>query len=119
LEKLAEGLQGLPVTREYRFFVYKDVILSGGFYWSSHVDELSGEVNPDEVPIEFLNKIIDKIQNTELSEPPNFYVLDVAKTQSGEWILVEVNDGSMSGLSENNPEVLYKNLQRELIKSLC
>jgi hypothetical protein len=119
LEKLAEGLQGLPITREYRFFVFKDVVLSGGFYWSSHIDELSGEVNPDEVPRDFLNKIIDKIQHTELSEPPNFYVLDVAKTKKGEWILVEVNDGSMSGISENDPEVLYKNFHRELMSFSC
>ena len=36
--------------------------------------------------------------------------IDVAQTESGEWIVVELNDGQMSGLSENNPEVLYKNL---------
>jgi hypothetical protein len=117
LEKLCDGLSDLPITREYRFFVYKDAILSGGFYWSSYIDEIEEMgiyVSPEEVPKEFLNKIITKIQNTELSEPPNFYVIDVAKTANGDWILIELNDGQMSGLSENNPEVLYKNLKQAI-----
>lgn len=117
LEKLCDGLQGLPITREYRFFIYKDRILSGGFYWSSHVEDITNRgiiIDPNEVPYEFLKKIIDKIQNTELAEPPTYYVLDVAKTQSGEWILIELNDGCMSGLSENDPDKLYSNLKRVL-----
>ena len=117
LEVLSSGLQGLPITREYRFFVYKKTILSGGFYWSSHSDDIKSEgidINPDEVPREFLNAIIDKIQATELSEPPAYYVIDVAKTAAGEWILIELNDGAMSGLSDNDPEVLYSNLKRAL-----
>jgi hypothetical protein len=91
--------------------------LSGGFYWSSHVDELKESgvyINPDEVPKDLLNKIINKIQNTEICEPPDFYVIDMAKTSSGEWILIELNDGSMSGLSENDPDIIYSNLKKEL-----
>jgi hypothetical protein len=114
LETLSEGLQGLPITREYRFFIYKHKILSGGFYWASHSEDIKAEgvnVNPDEVPRSFLNAIIDKVQNTELSEPPDYYVIDVAKTAAGEWILIELNDGQMSGLSDNDPDVLYSNLK--------
>lgn len=115
LEKLDDGFQGLQISREYRFFIYKKTILSGGFYWSSHIEELEHlNLTSDEVPKEFLNTIIDKIQNTELSEPPNFYVVDVAKTVTGEWIVIELNDGSMSGLSCNDPDTLYKNLKVEL-----
>jgi hypothetical protein len=119
LEKLADGLQGLPVTREYRFFIYKRTILSGGFYWSSHLDEIKNcNIDPNEVPKDFLESIINDIQNTELSEPPNFYVIDVAKTANGEWILIELNDGSMSGLSENDSDVMYNNLKIELDKEV-
>lgn len=120
LEKLCDGLSGLPITREYRFFIYKDTVLSGGFYWSCHVEDLLDAgvyINPDEVPMDFLNKIISKIRNTEICEPPDFFVLDVAKTKSGEWILVEVNDSSMSGLSENDPDIMYSNLKKELEKA--
>lgn len=119
LEELDEGLQGLPITREYRFFIYKKNILSGGFYWSSHYDDLCEKgmvLNPDEVPRDFLNTIIDKIQNTELCfPPPNYYVIDVAKTDRGDWIVIELNDGQMSGLSENTPEVLYMSLKNNIV----
>jgi hypothetical protein len=119
LEKLANGLQGLQVSREYRFFIYKRTILSGGFYWSSHEEELKNlNLTSDEVPKDFLENVIDKIQTTELSEPPNFYVIDVAKTVAGEWIVIELNDGSMSGLSCNDPDTLYKNLKTELEKEI-
>ena len=120
LEKLMDGLQGLPVTREYRFFVYKDTILSGGFYWSSHIDDIRDSriaIDPDEVPRDFLKKIIDKIQKAEL--PPVYYVIDVAKTADGEWILIELNDGAQSGLSENNPDILYRNLKKALENDNC
>jgi hypothetical protein len=115
LERLADGFQGLPISREYRFFIYKRKILSGGFYWSSHVEQIKDNISSDEVPREFLNEVIDKIQNTELSDPPVYYVIDVAKKAKGDWIVVELNDGTMSGLSENNAEVLYSNLQKELM----
>jgi hypothetical protein len=118
LETFEISFHGLPITREYRFFIYKSTILSGGYYWSSHMEyiqESNIKVDPNEVPVEFLNKIISKIQNTEISEPPVYYVIDVAKTLSGEWIVIELNDGSMSGLSENDPEVLYSSLKRELV----
>ena len=116
LETLANGLQGLPISREYRFFIYKRQILSGGFYWSSHSQDIreSSIMNPDEVPRSFLNTVIDKIQNTELSEPPTYYVIDVAKTAAGDWILIELNDGQMSGLSDNDPRILYSNLKKAL-----
>jgi hypothetical protein len=38
----------------------------------------------------------------------------VAKTQSGEWIVIELNDGQMAGLSDNDPSVLYHNLKVRL-----
>jgi hypothetical protein len=119
LERLADGLQNLPITREYRFFIYKKSILSGGFYWSSHVDEIREagiHIDPNEVPRDFLKKIISRVQNTKLTDPPVYYVIDVAKTANGDWILIELNDGTMSGLSDNNPDVLYKNLKKKLQK---
>lgn len=106
------GLQDLPITKEFRFFVYKDQILSGGYYWLSHTYELEEMgIKPDvnEVPSEFLNKVISRVK-----DKVNFYVIDVAQTQSGDWIVIELNDGQMSGLSENDPNELYKNLANAL-----
>ena len=33
-------------------------------------------------------------------------------SREGNWILIEVNDGSMSGLSENDPDTLYFELKK-------
>ncbi len=102
------GLQDLPITKEFRFFFYKDILLSGGYYWSSHSEELKDMgIYPDfnEVPISFLNKIAEKVKDNI-----NFWVVDVAQTEDNEWIVIELNDGSQSGLSDNDPDILYKNL---------
>lgn len=115
LDVLEESFNGLPITREYRFFIYKNQILSGGYYWASHYETLIEQgifINHNEVPMDFLNTIIDKIQNTSICEPPVFYVIDVAKTAKGDWIVIELNSGSMSGLSMNDPNQLYKHLKK-------
>lgn len=106
------GIQGLPITNEYRFFCYKDVILSGGFYWSSHVEdikELGINTNSNQVPESFLRKIINIVK-----DKVNAYVIDVAETDNGEWIVVEMNLLEMAGLSENNPNIMYSNLKKVL-----
>lgn len=106
LVRVTDNMQGPPVALEFRFFVAFGEVVSGGFYWSSHVGDLSSVPSPSQVPQEFLQKVIDQVK-----DKVNFFVMDVAKTQSGDWIVVELNDGQMSGLSENDPNVLYKNLK--------
>ncbi len=112
LKTFMVGIQDLPITNEYRFFCYKDQILSSGYYWSSHVldlEEIGIKTDPNQVPIEFVKKIMDVVKNKV-----NFYVIDVAETESNEWIVVELNLGEMSGLSENDPNIMYSNLKTAL-----
>ena len=103
------GLHGLPITKEFRFFVAYGQILSGGYYWSSYVEDLGFTPDVDEVPVDLLQEVIQKVGNKA-----NFFAVDVAQTEKGDWIVIELNDGQMSGLSENNPNVLYYNLKRTL-----
>ncbi|KKN67686.1 hypothetical protein LCGC14_0459450 [marine sediment metagenome] len=63
----------------------------------------------DEVPDEFIQEVVRRINGRI-----NFYVIDVGQLESGEWIVVELNDSQMAGLSENNPNVLYANLAKVL-----
>ncbi len=106
------GLNGLPITREFRFFCYRGQILSGGYYWSSHLEDLKElpgiehELNPNSVPREFVQNVATMIR---FLAP--FAAVDVAQTKEGDWIVVEINDGQMSGTSENNLETLYGNLR--------
>ncbi len=111
LKQVSEGLNGLPITLEFRFFVVYGQLISGAFYWSSHVSDLKDIPNPEQVPRDFIDKVIKKISSVCHN---NFYTIDVAITESGEPIVIELNSGEMSGLSENNPDTLYRRL-REVI----
>jgi hypothetical protein len=44
----------------------------------------------------------------------NFFTLDLAETETGEWILIEVNDGQASVPSEHDLDELDANLRRAL-----
>jgi hypothetical protein len=115
LKEIGEpGIGGLPVTNEWRTFwlaldSQRPVCLAHGFYWSSHPEALSAASLPDNV---LQGMAFDAAQ--KIAEHASFFVLDLAETVSGEWIVVEVNDGQMSGLSEIDPDVLYRNLAQEL-----
>jgi len=110
LNLYGEGLNGLPIGEEYRFFILDGNIVGSSFYWASHVDDIpSGVPSPSVVPGDFLQKVI-----TRIGDRTRFYVLDVACTQSGDWIVIELNDGQMSGLSLIDPRVLYANMKHVL-----
>jgi hypothetical protein len=92
---------GIPISHEFRCFFYRDQLLSKAFYWSNE------DVEPeDNIPESFLADVASRGCNNI-----NFWVADVAQTEAGDWIVVELNDGCMSGLSRNDPDVLYKNLR--------
>ena len=104
LAKLGEGINGLPITKEWRCFCYKDRILATGFYLATEE-----ELDPGKLPkkgLDFLNRIVSMV-----SEKTNFYVVDVAEKEDGNFMVVELNDGQMSGLSCVDPNNLYRNLR--------
>jgi hypothetical protein len=117
LVKLADGLNGLPISEEYRFFMYGKEIVGAGFYWSSHTDELERKYDPMiEVPMDFINKIAEIV-----SRHVRFWVVDVARKADGTWMVVELNDGQQAGLSDTDPDLFYRRLasllQGELLQS--
>lgn len=108
LELLMTGVAGEPIALEYRFFCCDGKILSSGFYWTNYIEDLGNTVSNDPPPeaVECVNLALSRI-----GDNIKFVVVDVARTQSGNWIVIELNDGQCSGLSGNDPEVLYKNLK--------
>ena len=100
------GLNNLPFSNEWRFFFYREEMLSYGYYWSV-AEKTDYDIDPQ--CIEFAQTVA-KIA----AKRANFFVLDVAEKESGGWVLIEVNDGSMSGLSENSADTMYGNLKRVL-----
>jgi ATP-grasp domain, R2K clade family 3 len=105
LVKYLDGINGAPVTKEFRFFIAYGQVLCGAFYWSNYVQDIGYEPSADEVPADFLFEVMERVGTQS-----NFYTIDVGQTASGEWIVIELNDGQMAGLSCNDPFELYKNL---------
>jgi hypothetical protein len=100
------GINGLPFTNEWRFFFYKGEVLAYSYYWSIAENT---NIILEKAGYEFAEKL-GKI----VADYVNFYVLDIAQKETGEWVLVEVNDGQMAGLSDINPHELYSNLKKLL-----
>jgi hypothetical protein len=106
LKTFAIGIGGVPFANEWRFFFYKTQLLSYGYYWSP-AEKLDHQIDPE--GIEFAMAMANIA-----AEYVTFFVLDIAELDQGGWVLIEVNDGQMSGLSENKPDVLYSNLKKAI-----
>lgn len=113
LKTFCVGINEMPITEEYRLFIYDGKVVSAGFYWSSHYDDLTDEqkasLNPKNIPTTFVKDVL-----TRVGSKARFVVVDIARTQDDNWIVIELNDGQQSGLSENKAEVLYKNIKNNL-----
>lgn len=98
-------------VNEWRCFFYRDKLLTYGYYWSIASDETIEKANQQN-----LDGMLTIAQQaaTILADKTNFFVVDVAKTADGRWIVIEVNDGQMSGLSMCDPEILYRNLSENI-----
>lgn len=98
-------VSGMPVAHEFRVFIYDGKILSDGFYWESvrEKDKLTLVDAPSYGG--FIQQVVDVV-----GERCKFYALDIALTAEGEWIVIELNDGCLSGLSANDPTRLYEGL---------
>lgn len=105
-----------PITKEFRLFILDGEVMASGFYWASCLDLVkernSGGVPSakEQVPQTFINSIIER-----LHKDARFVVVDVAQRQEdNQWMVVELNDGQMSGLTTCNATELYKNMKKKL-----
>jgi hypothetical protein len=99
-------LNGLPVTNEFRFFFYKNQLLAYGYYWVNAQD-----INKkcDKKGVDFAQQIANIV-----SLYNNFFVVDIAEKEDGEWIMVELNSGEMSGVATIDCNILYGNLKKHV-----
>lgn len=98
-------VSGMPISHEFRCFVYNGVLLTSGFYWDAVRRQGDIDVVYPDPPMTFIEAAIAAV-----GDRVSFYSLDVALTERGEWIVIEVNDGVLSGLSANDPVMLYSQL---------
>lgn len=113
LFKYMDGVNGMPVTKEFRFFVAFGKIISGGFYWQNYIEDMGVIPSSTEVPLDFLSEVIERVGNQS-----NFYTIDVAQTVEGNWIVIELNEGQQAGLSCNDPAIMYPALAKAIQKNL-
>ena len=107
-----EGINGLPFTNEWRFFFLGEALIDYGYYWSIADNPLHKDMCPVGI-----RKLSNKLA-VVCARYVNFFVLDIALLRSGNPILVEINDGSMSGLSSIDENKFYKKLKKLLDKSI-
>lgn len=101
------GINGLPFTEEWRFFYLYGHYVAHGYYWSTASEELVAKKNAEGIEPEgmaFADEVASRLPIR------TFVAMDIAKTVDGKWILIELNDGQMSGLSEIAPKVFYEGL---------
>jgi hypothetical protein len=110
LKEYDRSILNAPIAYEWRFFFAYQELLCGAWYWSSYINETKPVPLPCRVPGKFLEQVIERIGGKV-----NFVVVDVAELADGSFTVVELNDGQMSGPSENDLDILYRRL-REVVQ---
>jgi hypothetical protein len=109
------GVNGLPVTDEWRFHFLDGDVIGAGFYWTNQDDYAPPSLNP---PMG-ATRIAQDAAHRLLPLGMKWVSIDVARRRPGtfqedelEWIVVEVNSGEQSGLQGCDPYEYYNLLTR-------
>jgi hypothetical protein len=108
LKTYAVGINGMRFTNEWRCFFLGENLVSLGYYWSNY----DGEDRPKEINQKGYD-LLDSVAPI-ISKRTNFFVVDIAETENGDWIVIEINDGQMSGLSTIDKEEFYSCLAKQV-----
>lgn len=86
----------MPLTKEFRLFFLNGRLIQVLNYW----DE--GDYGTTQPDLETFIRIGTKVKS-------NFFTMDIAKKKSGEWMIMELGDGQVSGLPDNaNKNEFYR-----------
>ena len=79
---------GMPLKQEYRLFCFQGHLLGCYNYWEE------GSYNiEDSIPVSQFEQLAKRVQS-------NFFSMDIAKTKTGEWIVIELGDGQVAGIPD-------------------
>lgn len=92
---------GMPISEEYRIFVFKGEILVADNYWSENE-----EVNISEDEYMWIESIASRIES-------NFVTIDLARKADGNLIIMEMGDGQVSGLQQIDAYEFYRAFQNQ------
>jgi hypothetical protein len=103
LEFLTEhSKSGMPLTKEFRIFFANKKIVEVFNYWD---EGEYGEAKPE----------LDDFIEIALSVKSKLFTMDVAKKKNGDWIIMELGDGQVSGLPDNADKSEFYNKLKENI----
>ncbi len=104
-EPLAQhSKSGMPLTKEFRLFFLDGELLLSAAYW----DE--GDYGDLQPPIEHFQALAQNVSS-------RFFTMDVAKRLDGDWLIVELGDGQVSGLPERTDlAAFYHGLEQRLAR---
>ena len=92
---------GMPISEEYRIFVFKGEILIADNYWND-----SGELNITEDEYTLIESIISEIESS-------FITIDLARKTDGNLIIMEMGDGQVSGSQQMDEYEFYGAFQNQ------
>jgi hypothetical protein len=104
LETLEHTSSGLPIANEWRFFFLGAHLIAHGFYWARLTDKRPPQI--DSIGMSFAQSCAQRVGNHA-----TFFVVDIARTAQGQWILIELNDAQTSGLAAIDPDNFYQRLR--------
>lgn len=90
---------GMPLSEEYRVFVYAGQILAINDYWTD-----KNEVNLTKEEYSWIESICKRIKS-------NFATVDLARKEDGSLIIMEFGDGQVSGLQQLKADAFYRNFK--------
>jgi hypothetical protein len=93
---------GMPLKQEYRLFFLNRRLLGCFDYW-----EEGQYILEEQPPLDLFASIAQHVQS-------NFFSLDVAKTQKGDWIIIELGDGQVAGLPDKADRLQFYDLIKQI-----
>lgn len=101
-ELTVHSKSGMPLTEEYRLFFFNNQLVGIYDYWEE--GEYSFE-KPVTLPFEIIAKQVDSL----------FFSMDIARKKNGEFIIIELGDGQVSGLPDKlDRHLFYSELKKQL-----
>lgn len=94
---------GMPLTEEYRLFFLNKQLIGIYDYWEE------GSYMPERPDVKAFEEIAETIDS-------KFFSMDIARKETGEFVIIELGDGQVSGLPDTvNTVNFYTNLKQGLL----
>jgi len=97
---------GMPISEEYRVFIYAGRILIIDDYWRENET-----VKFSDEEYQWIESVVRRVRS-------NFVTVDLARKENGELIIMEFGDGQVSGLQQIDSSDFYRAFEQEKKETL-